>query len=263
MSKKHQLNSGKDASDSSLKTSRNSFKKKDSSPCISQRDKVNFFFNLKALPWTDNQNKILDLAQQKETKCIILDGPPGSAKTILAVYTILHLIREKKLSDLIYIRSLIQASDGETGFLQGDLSEKTAPFNVPLFDKLSELLSEDDIRKLNKDKRISTYPTSMLRGYNFNVKGAILDEAQNASLSSLLTVLTRMGEFSKVFICGDSSGQNDFGSKSGFTKLIKLFDDEESRANGIHYIKLSVDDIKRSGFVKFIVRKLQENNIQY
>jgi len=260
MSKKNKLRVGSSFSDGEILRKQD----KDLSPYCKQRDKISpNSLMIKELPWTEKQKPIIETLLEKKNKCVILDGPPGSAKTILAVYAALKLLNSQKVTDIIYIRSLIQAKDGETGFLVGDLESKTLFYNIPLQDKLEELLLKKDITSLHKDNRIKTFPTSMLRGYNFNVNAILIDEAQNMLFSSLITAITRAGEFSKVFITGDSCGQNDLGSKSGFKQLISLFNDQDSKDNGIQYIKLDIADIKRSEFVKFIMRKLQAQNLQY
>jgi phosphate starvation-inducible PhoH-like protein len=126
----------------------------------------------------------------------------------------------------------------------------------PLLDKLSEFLNRADIDSLQKDGRIDSVPIGFLRGLSWNAKCIIADEAQNCTQKELTTLITRTGEFSKVFILGDPD-QSDIGSKSGFLKLMNTFDDEESRKNGIFTFKFTEDDIVRSGLVKFIIKKLK------
>jgi hypothetical protein len=65
-----------------------------------------------------------------------------------------------------------------------------------------------------------------------------------------------MGKFSKLFICGDSIMQNDLGKRSGFKEFCEIFQDQDSRDNGIQYFKLGPEDIMRSGIVRFIVDKI-------
>jgi len=230
--------------------------KKDNSERIQQRDKVKDSFEIRKLKWTPKQEQIIQTALNKETNIIILDGLPGTAKTLLSVYCSLELMKAQKISDIVYIRSLVQSSDGQTGFLTGDLEQKTYYYNVPLFDKLGELLNKSTIDSLNKQERIKAFPVSLLRGYTFNVNSIILDEGQNMVFDSLVTTATRLGKFSKLFVCGDSLMQNDLGKKSGFNEFCRIFDDQESRDNGIFYFKLGVEDIMRSGITQYIVQKI-------
>jgi phosphate starvation-inducible protein PhoH len=237
-----------------IKDNDNSFK-------VYQRDKIKEKFLIKnGFNLTATQEKILESALDPDVTAIILNGLAGTSKTFCSILACLKLLNDKKISDIIYIRSTVQAKDGETGFLTGDLKDKMYYYNIPLFDKLGELLNKNDIQALVADNRIKTFPTSMLRGYNFNVNGIILDEAQNCHFDSIFTVLTRIGRFSKVFILGDTRGQNDYNSKSGFKAICEIFNDEESYNNGIRYFQLDMVDIVRSPFVKFVIEKVNKYN---
>jgi phosphate starvation-inducible protein PhoH len=132
-----------------------------------------------------------------------------------------------------------------------------APYLAPLIDKLVELLPKSDIDALKKENRISSIPVGFLRGLNWNAKVVIADEAQNMTFKELFTLITRTGEFSKMFILGDPD-QSDINGKSGFIKMISYFDDEESRANGIQVFRFTDDDIVRSGLVQFIIKKVKK-----
>jgi phosphate starvation-inducible protein PhoH len=122
---------------------------------------------------------------------------------------------------------------------------------------LVELLPNGNIESLKKDNRISAIPVGFLRGLNWNAKVIIADEAQNLTHKELLTLITRTGEFSKVFILGDPD-QSDINGKSGFLKMMTIFDDVESKENGIHTFKLTEDDIVRSGLVQYIIKKVKK-----
>lgn len=231
---------------------------RDHSPYVAQRKKLDWDLYIRnSVPWTANQLAFLELAARKDVSTLIVDGPAGTAKSFLAVYCALKRLQEKRSSDLIYIRSTVQASDGETGFLSGDLHEKMFYFNAPLMDKLGEFLDEKSIDQLMKEERIKTFPTSLIRGNSWNSQDIIFDEAQNAAFASLQTVITRVGQFSKCYILADRN-QNDYGNKSGFSRFYNIFDDEESKAHGIHTVRFTTDDIVRSELVRFVVRKIEE-----
>ena len=230
----------------------------DNSPKVFQRSKLKDSLTIREnYPLTHIQQQILEASLDKKTQIIIIDGVVGTGKTYISILSALKLLNEKRISQLVFIRSLIQAKDGETGFLSGDLSDKTYYYNIPLFDKLEELLPKNDIDLLIKENRVLTYPTAMLRGYNFNTSALILDEAQNCHFDSIFTVMTRIGKFSKVFILGDTSNQNDYGAKSGFKKCCETFSDQESIDNGIRFFKLDETMIVRNSIIAFILRKLK------
>lgn len=228
--------------------------KEDNSPIIPQRSKFRGTLSIFNRELTEHQKQFLELAKDKNTKIMFVSGPAGSSKTYLSVLHALKMIDEKRVSDLVYIRSAVESSDSKLGYLPGEADEKMAPYLQPLLDKLVELLPKNEIDVLQKDGRISSVPVGFLRGLNWNAKVIIADEAQNMTWKELFTLITRTGEFSKVFILGDPE-QSDINGKSGFIKMVNMFDDEESRQNGIHVFKFTEEDIVRSGLVRFIIRK--------
>ena len=123
-------------------------------------------------------------------------------------------------------------------------------------EKLAELLPNRDIETLQKENRLDSIPLGFLRGLNWNAKCIVADEAQNMTVKEITTLITRVGEFSKVFILGDPD-QSDINGKSGFMKIMNAFDDAESKENGIYTFKFTEEDIVRSSLVKYIVKKLK------
>jgi phosphate starvation-inducible PhoH-like protein len=234
-----------------------SVKTTDRSPIIPQRSKLKGLLKTYKRDLTEKQKQFLELAADKTTKVMFVTGPAGTSKTFLAVLHALNMINEKRVSDLIYVRSAVESSDAKLGFLPGEADEKLAPYIQPLLDKLIELLPKNDIDVLMKEERVTGIPVGFLRGLNWNAKVVIADEAQNMTFKELFTFITRIGEFSKVFILGDPE-QSDINGKSGFIKMISHFDDEESRSNGIHVFRFTDDDIVRSGLVQFIIRKMKK-----
>jgi phosphate starvation-inducible PhoH-like protein len=229
----------------------------DNSPIIPQRSKFKSVLKIYQRELTDKQKQFLALAADKTTKVIFVSGPAGTSKTFLAVYHALTMINEKRVSDLVYIRSAVECSDAKLGFLPGEANDKMTPYIQPLLDKLTELLPKGDIDVLLKEERVTGIPVGFLRGLNWNAKAIIADESQNMSFKELFTLITRTGEFSKVFILGDPE-QSDINGRSGFIRMIGYFDDEESRENGIHVFRFTEDDIVRSGLVQFIIKKIKK-----
>jgi phosphate starvation-inducible PhoH-like protein len=230
---------------------------KDTSPIIPQRNKIKTPLSIYQRELNEKQKQFLELAMDKTTKIVFVSGPAGTSKTYMAVYAALTLLNQRRVSDIIYIRSAVESSEAKLGFLPGEADEKMAPYLAPLMDKLIELLPKGDVDVLKKENRISSIPVGFLRGLNWNAKVIIADEAQNMTFKELFTLITRTGEFSKVFILGDPE-QSDINGKSGFLKMLSYFDDEESKANGIQVFKFTDDDIVRSGLVQFIIKKVKK-----
>ncbi len=231
--------------------------KEDRSPLIPQRSKLRTNLDVYQRDLTPKQKQFIDLALDKQSKLIFVSGPAGTAKTYLSVQAALKMISAKRVSDLIYVRSIVESADAKMGFLPGEVGDKMAPYLRPLMDKLEELLPKNQVDLLKKEERISGIPVGHLRGTNWNAKVIIGDEAQNMSFKELLTLITRTGEFAKVFILGDSE-QSDINGKSGFLKMVSIFDDEESRENGIYVFRFDDDDIVRSALVRFISKKVKK-----
>ena len=231
-------------------------KKKDTSPKVHQNEKIKESVRIDDRQLTSKQIELLNLLQNKTTKLVFISGPAGTAKTYTSILAGLTLLNHKRVSEIVYVRSIVESSDSKLGFLPGEMDEKMSPYIQPLIDKLEELLPKHDIDKLKKEERIHGFPINFLRGLSWNAKCIVADEAQNMSKKELITLITRVGEFSKLFICGDPD-QSDINGKSGFVPMMNVFDDEESRNNGIYVYKFDEEDIVRSGLVKFILKKLK------
>lgn len=240
-----------------MKTRRNKNNVQDTSPSIPQRNKIKNQLSIHKRELNEKQKQFLEIAMNKNTKIVFVSGPAGTSKTYMAVYTALQMLNEKRVSDLIYIRSAVESSDSKLGFLPGEAEDKMAPYLAPLVDKLMELLPIQEVEALKKEERISSVPVGFLRGLSWNAKVIIADETQNMTAKEIFTLITRTGEFSRVFILGDPD-QSDINGKSGFVKMISHFDDDESREHGIHVFKFTEDDIVRSELVKFIIKKVKK-----
>lgn len=214
---------------------------------------------LNQLPWTENQKEFFKIALNYNTKIVFVQGPAGTAKTLLSTYCALQLLNMKATNSIMYLRSAVESSDKSLGYLPGDANEKLRFYNLPFLDKLDELLIATNSSKLADQDRISMFPVNFARGMNWTGKCVILDEAQNSTQKEIITVLTRLGEGSRCFILADPM-QTDLRSETsqgGFQNLYKTFSDDESIAMGIHRFEFTDEDIMRSELVKFISKKLK------
>ena len=235
----------------------------DTSPRVHQREKINYVLNLRGLDWTEKQKAFIELATHKDTKIVFLSGPAGTSKSILAVYCSLLLLNQKRVSDIVYVRTIVESASISLGSLPGSVDEKVHNFVSVLNDKLEELLPTGDIKKLHADERIKGIPVNYLRGASYNAKVVILDEFQNATFSETTTALTRIGKFTKYFILGDPM-QTDLRHKeqSGFQPMFDVFNTEQAKAEGIYCIKFGKEDIMRSEILKFIVEQIENYKTQ-
>jgi len=228
----------------------------DLSPYTEKKKKnLTIDLKIKDLPWTEKQKKFIELALDKKTKILIVKGVAGTAKTLLSVYCSLMKMKEKKASEIYYSRVPVESSIHGIGYIKGDTTEKMNPYIQPLQDKLDELLSSNDVKSLFLQERIHGIPLGFLRGLNISNATFILDEAQNCRIEDFLLVMSRMAKFSTLFICGDAQ-QSDI-KKSGFEKIFNVFNDLDSKNNGIYTFEFGKEDIVRSEILSFIINKFE------
>jgi len=213
---------------------------------------------LKNFELTKKQHEFLKIAFDKNTKIIFVSGPAGSSKTFVSIYAALQLFNMNMNQDIFYVRTIAESGEKNLGSLPGDVDEKFHPFMMPLQDKLEELLEKEQIKMLIEENIIQCAPINYLRGASWANKLIIADESQNFTRKELVTLITRIGENSKYFICGDTM-QSDINGKTGFGPLMEIFDDEDAKKNGIHTFKFNKEDIVRSEILKFIVDRLENN----
>ena len=235
----------------------------DNSPYVWQREKIDFDFKIRELPWTENQKKLIELILDKKSRCVFIEGPAGVSKTSTAVYAALQLIKQKKVSDIIFVRSAVESADSKIGYLPGTIDDKIEAYMIPFMEKMEEFLDSGTIKRLHNDSRVNAMPVNYIRGLHWPAKCIIVDECQNITFRELVTTITRLGEFSKIIFLGDPYQSDLPPNKSGgFEKLASLFSGDDSKENGIQSFKFSNEDIVRSAFVKFVVKKLEESTLK-
>lgn len=235
---------------------RKSDQKQDTSTHVHQNAKISFDLKIRDFKWTERQQEIVDSALTQKAKLTIVDGIWGSGKSLCSVYACLKLLQAKKISNILYIRNIIQSGTGTLGWLGGDLQTRLSPYMLPFQQKLDELLPPDQVDKLVKTGIVESQPVALLRGTSYNCYGIIIDEAGCMSKEDILLALSRVGNFSYVFLVGDS-WQVDV-EKSGFREIFNIFNDEESVENGVRCFELQDKmDVMRSELLKFIMKKVK------
>lgn len=234
-------------------------KSQDSSPHVHQREKIDFPLSIRERQdLTERQKVILEAALHKDTRCVMIDGIWGTGKSYLATLAALKLLNSGRAKSILYVRSPVEASvHSRVGFLSGDLNEKMAPYTAVLNEKLEELLPKADIDRLIKDERIQCIPTGFLQGRSYNCAAIIVDEAASMSWEDLMLIISRCGQFTRIFFLGDTVNQVYLSDKSGYARFVKAFEDQESKDNGVYTFELrDAHDIVRSPFLRFVMRKV-------
>ncbi len=214
---------------------------------ISQIRPIEVYGGKRVRPKTAGQAKYVELLRKKEI--VICSGPAGTGKTYLAVALAVESLKSGAIKKIVLVRPAVEAGES-LGFLPGDLQAKINPYLRPLFDALAEMMEHDMLRRYMEEDRIEVIPLAYMRGRTINSAYIILDEAQNATVSQMKMFLTRMGDGSRITVCGDAT-QTDLPShkKSGLSDaLVRL-----REIDGIGYMHLGEADIVRHNLVQKIV----------
>ena len=212
-------------------------------------------------PLTDNQETLFN--SYKADKNIVAYGCAGTGKTFITLYNALKdVLDERSPYEKIYIvRSLVATR--EIGFLPGDHEDKSSLYQIPyknMVKYMFELPGESDFEMLYGNLKtqgtISFWSTSFIRGTTLDNAIVIVDEFQNLNFHELDSIITRVGENSKIMFCGDAT-QSDLiktNEKNGIVDFMKVLRIMPS----IDIIEFGVEDIVRSGFVKeYILAKME------
>lgn len=205
----------------------------------------------------DTHKSFVGMMLKGDTKMLLVDGPAGTAKTFLATYGALCLLKKHAIDEIVYIRSVVESASQKMGSLPGEVDDKFLPWSMPLVEKLDELAGVQVRKELIGRGFAHCVPVNYVRGLTFNNSFVIVDEAQNLTTGELTTILTRFGENSKFVIVGDSK-QSDINTRSGFNDVKKCFDNEESEEQKIYTFNFGESEIVRSEILKFIVKQLDK-----
>ena len=212
-------------------------------------------------PLTANQKTLFD--SYAEDKNLVAYGCAGTGKTFITLYNALRDVLDPETSyEKVYIvRSLIPTR--EIGFLPGDHEDKSILYQLPykaMVKYMFEMPTEADFEMLYGNLRaqetIDFWSTSFIRGTTFDKAIILVDEYQNLNFHELDSIMTRVGENSKIMFCGDAT-QSDLvktNEKNGiidFMQILRLMESME-------VVEFGVEDIVRSGLVKeYILAKME------
>lgn len=204
-------------------------------------------------PLTSNQHMFFDV-YRAGYYCIMLYGSAGTGKSMISVYKALEdvLSKDTPYEKLVIVRSAVQGRD--QGFLPGSAEEKMEMYELPYMTICAELFNRKDAyTRLKEQGKIEFVSSSFLRGMTFNRSIVIADEIQNYSYQEAYTMITRIGNDSKIIMLGDYS-QNDLNKTKFDVSGLGKFHNILKTMNEFTGIQFTTDDIVRSSIVKnFIV----------
>ena len=210
-------------------------------------------------PVTDSQKLVFDTWKQGQNQ--FLFGCAGTGKTFVSLYLALSevLKNETPYDKVIMVRSLIPTR--EIGFLPGDEEDKAALYQVPysnmmqfMFEQPNEQAFETLYNRIKAQGSYYFLSTSFLRGLTFDNSIIIVDECQNLNFHELDTIITRVGQDSKIVFCGDFS-QSDLtktNERNGLMDFLQILQEMEE----FNCVEFNIGDIVRSGFVRnYLIQK--------
>ena len=188
-------------------------------------------------------------------KNTVLHGCAGTGKTFLSAYLAMRDIMNKvdNKQQLIIVRSVVPSRD--MGFLPGNITEKTKVYEEPYRALFSEMFNRGDAYDILKQKgKVQFVSTSFIRGTTWDDSIVLVDEFQNLDWGELNTVITRVGENSRIMFSGDGK-QDDLTSKrynqeSGIGQFLQVL----GKMKSFDTIDFKPDDIVRSDFVKEYIK---------
>jgi len=212
-------------------------------------------------PITTNQKHAFTSYQ--EGKNLFLYGAAGTGKTFITLYQALKQVLDPltPYNKVVLVRSLV--STREIGFLPGDHEDKAALYQIPyknMVKYMFELPTDNEFEmlwgNLKAQESVTFWSTSFIRGTTLDNSIVIVDESQNLNFHELDSIITRVGEDTKIMFCGDVA-QTDLiktNEKNGILDFQKII----TRMPEFDLIEFGMDDIVRSGLVKsYITSKIE------
>ena len=183
------------------------------------------------------------------------EGSPGTGKTYLSLLEGVKAIKIGKYKKIVLVKSVTTLEDESLGFLKGDLETKLTPIMYSFTGNLEKLIGKHLTEQLKIMGYIEWMPIAYLRGINIDDSFIIVDEAQNISIDSIRTILSRVSESSKIVLLGDSH-QKDIKNKnnSALEFIITHFKDIPN----VGIVRFEKEHIIRNPMIKYFEDKFDE-----
>ena len=195
------------------------------------------------------------LSEIRNHDITICDGIAGSGKTYIALYEGLLGVITKKYD------KLISTPNEDIGFIPGTIEEKMEPHIISYKGNMRKMVKiESDVERLFKEKKVEVLPLAYIRGVTLDKAYIIIDESQNITMNLFKSIITRIGDDSKMVFLGDIE-QVDFDQEkkrkqSALQHIIDIFKDE----NYIGYCHFNDDEVIRNPIIPKVIKKLRDWN---
>lgn len=181
---------------------------------------------------------------------VLAIGSAGTGKTFVSLYLALKdvMAAGSNVERIVVIRSAVQTRD--QGFMPGSLKEKMGYYEVPYIDIVNSLFDDRNAYQTMKmNGTIEFMSSSFVRGLTFDNAVIIVDEVQSMNSHEIQSVLTRVGDNTRVIMCGDTKQNDLMKSKydqTGLPSIVRIL----RRMDSVKVVEFNIEDVVRSGFVK-------------
>ena len=211
-------------------------------------------------PLTPSQETVFEYWNNK--KNLFMYGAAGTGKTFVALYLALNeVLKNDSPYEKVYIvRSLV--STREIGFLPGDHEDKSYLYQIPYTNMVRYMFEMPDDNSfemlygnLKAQETISFWSTSFIRGTTLDRSIVIVDECQNLNFHELDSIITRVGEDTRIIFCGDANQTdlvktNERNGIHNFMNILRLM-------NEFGMVEFGIEDIVRSGLIRsYLLNKI-------
>lgn len=227
---------------------------------VSEKDEKKVPLLIKELKCkTEKQKQLVKSIRKNEVT--ICSGSAGTGKTFVTLNTAMRLLNEG-YKKVILCKSVTSIPEEEIGFLKGNVEQKMEPFIMSYVGNLNKMLGPGVAEQLFAEKVIEVLPLAYIRGLSIDDSVIILDECQNITMNIFKSVITRIGENSKMVFLGDCE-QVDFRTEkkkeeSALQYITKIFANEDF----VGVIEFGPEDCVRNPIIPKVLDKLRdfENN---
>lgn len=193
-----------------------------------------------------------ELLRSLKTKPVtVASGSAGVGKSFVVMSEVSDWLKRNEIDKIVLSRPSVGMGN-TLGLLPGGIREKFEPFLSPLVNVVVERYGQGFYETALNNKKIEFVPLEYARGRSWDNAVVIIDEMQNVKPEEAYTILTRLGENSKMILIGDMT-QNDLRGQTGIEWVIDFVDNHELYEY-VGIVEGTSDDIVRSGFCKAVVQ---------
>lgn len=202
-------------------------------------------------PKTDNQRRLI--SSIKSNACTFAMGPAGTGKSYVALSVACDMLVNGLIDKIICLKPNTEI-DSELGVLPGNKDEKLAVLYNPMKQIFNKILGISHFENLIRNGKIILEPLGSILGMTYDRAIMVVDEAQYTTPGQMKVILTRLGEDTKIVICGDYKEQRFESGMSGLEDSYRRLRYKDS----VGSIEFELSDIVRSPFTKQVIESYRE-----